>query len=145
MWDLTAEQREIRDLARRFADEQIAPNAGRWDREHHFPRELYSEMGQLGLMGVCVPEGYDGVGADYLSYTLVLEELSRADASVGVTLAVHLGAGTLPILNWGTEDQKQRYVPPLARGDELCAFALTEPEAGSDASNLRSSAIGGRI
>jgi alkylation response protein AidB-like acyl-CoA dehydrogenase len=145
MWDLTPEQREIRELAKRFADEQIAPNAGRWDREHHFPRELYSQMGQLGLMGICVPEAYDGAGADYLSYTLVLEELSRADASVGVTLAVHLGAGMLPILNWGTEEQKQRYVPPLARGEELCAFALTEPGAGSDASNLRCSAVEQRL
>jgi alkylation response protein AidB-like acyl-CoA dehydrogenase len=145
MWDLTAEQREIRELSKRFADEQIAPNASRWDREHHFPRELYSEMGQFGLMGVCVPEAYDGVGADYLSYTLVLEELSRADASVGVTLAVHLGAGMLPILNWGTEEQKQQYVPPLARGEEICAFALTEPEAGSDAGNLRTKVTGGRI
>jgi alkylation response protein AidB-like acyl-CoA dehydrogenase len=145
MSELTAEQREIRELARNFADQQIAPNAGQWDREHHFPRELYTEMGELGLMGVCVPEAYDGAGADYLSYVLVLEELSRADASVGVTLAVHLGAGMLPILNWGTEEQKQRYVPPLARGEEICAFALTEPEAGSDASNLRTRVHEGRI
>jgi alkylation response protein AidB-like acyl-CoA dehydrogenase len=144
-WDLTAEQREIRDLARRFADERIAPDAARWDRDHYFPRDLYTEMGQLGLMGVCVPEAYDGVGADYLAYTLVLEELSRADASVGVTLAVHLGAGMLPILAWGTEEQKLRYIPPLARGDELSAFALTEPEAGSDAAGLRARAIDGRI
>ncbi len=145
MSELTAEQRDIREFARRFADERIAPEAGRWDREHHFPRELYNEMGELGLMGVCVPDAYDGAGADYLSYVLVLEELSRADASVGVTLAVHLGAGMLPILNWGSDEQKQRYVPPLARGDELCAFALTEPEAGSDASNLRTRVVDGRI
>jgi butyryl-CoA dehydrogenase len=145
MWDLTPEQREIRALARSFADEQIAPHASRWDREHHFPRELYSVMGELGLMGVCVPEAYDGAGADYLSYVLVLEELSRADASVGVTLAVHLGAGMLPILNWATDEQKQRYVPPLARGDEICAFALTEPEAGSDAASLRTRAVEDRI
>jgi len=144
-WELTVEQREIRDLAKRFADERIAPKAAEWDREHHFPRELYTEMGELGLMGVCVPEAYDGAGADYLAYALVLEELSRADASVGVTLAVHLGAGMLPILNWGTEEQKQRYVPPLARGDEICAFALTEPEAGSDAASLRARAVDGRI
>jgi alkylation response protein AidB-like acyl-CoA dehydrogenase len=145
MSELTTEQREIRELARRFADERIAPNAARWDREHRFPRELYDEMGELGLMGVCVPEAYGGAGADYFSYILVLEELSRADASVGVTLAVHLGAGMLPILNWGTEEQKQRYVPPLASGEELCAFALTEPEAGSDASSLRARAVDGRI
>jgi alkylation response protein AidB-like acyl-CoA dehydrogenase len=145
MWELTTEQQEIRALARSFADEQIGPNAPRWDREHHFPRELYSRLGELGLMGICVPSEYDGAGADYFSYVLVLEELSRADASVGVTLAVHLGAGMLPILNWATEQQKQRYVPPLARGEELCAFALTEPEAGSDAAALRTRAVDGRI
>jgi alkylation response protein AidB-like acyl-CoA dehydrogenase len=145
MFDLTSEQQEIRDLARRFADERIAPFASQWDREHHFPRELYTEMGGLGLMGVCVPAEYDGAGADYLSYVLVLEELSRADASVGVTLAVHLGAGMLPILNWADDAQKERYVPPLARGEEICAFALTEAEAGSDASALRARAAHGRI
>ncbi len=145
MSELTAEQREIRELARRFADERIAPSAGRWDREHRFPRDLYDEMGELGLMGVCVPEAYGGAGADYFAYVLVLEELSRADASVGVTLAVHLGAGMLPILNWATDEQKQRYVPPLASGQELCAFALTEPEAGSDARSLRARAVDGRI
>src|SRR3954452_9694099 len=103
-------------------------------------------MGELGLMGVCVPDAYGGAGADYLSYVLVMEELSRADAGVGVTLAVHLGAGMLPILNWGTEEQKQRVVPPLASGEELAAFALTEAEAGSDAGSLRTRAdAGGRI
>src|SRR5918997_6571273 len=111
--ELTHEQREIRDLARRFADEQIAPHAGRWDRDHTFPRELYTQLGELGLMGICVPEQYGGAAADYLSYCLVLEELSRADASVGVTLAVHQGAGILPILDWATDEQKSRYVPPL--------------------------------
>ena len=141
--ELTDEQREIRDMARRFADERIAPQAAGWDREHTFPRELFSEMGDLGLMGICVPEAYGGAGADYLSYVLVMEELSRADAGVGVTLAVHLGAGMLPILDWATEEQKQRVLPPLASGEELCAFALTEPEAGSDASALRTKAVVG--
>jgi len=144
--ELTPEQRDIRDLARQVADEQVAPHAGRWDREHHFPRELFAQLGELGLMGVCVPEDYGGAGADYLSYVLVMEELSRADAGVGVTLAVHLGAGMLPILNWADEEQKQRYVPPLASGEEICAFALTEAEAGSDASALRTRVDdGGRI
>jgi alkylation response protein AidB-like acyl-CoA dehydrogenase len=142
---LTDEQRDIRALARRFADERIAPNAARWDREHRFPRELYAELGELGLMGICVPERYGGAGADYLSYCLVLEELSRADASVGVTLAVHQGAGLLPILDWATDEQKERLLPPLAAGEELCAFALTEAEAGSDAAALRTRATGGRI
>src|SRR3954465_2958655 len=144
--ELTDEQREIRDLARRVADERIAPHAAQWDREHRFPRELFVELGELGLMGVCVPEAYGGAGADYLSYVLVMEELSRADAGVGVTLAVHLGAGMLPILNGGPGEQKRRLVPPLASGEELCAFALTESEAGSDAGSLRTRAdADGRI
>jgi alkylation response protein AidB-like acyl-CoA dehydrogenase len=112
MWDLTASSGSY-GTSPGGSDKQIVPQASRWGREHHFPRNLYSEMGRLGLTGVCVPEAYDGAGADYLSYTLVLEELLRADASVGVTLAVHLAAGMLPILNWATEEQKQRLVPPL--------------------------------
>ena len=143
--ELTDTQQEIRALARRFADERIAPNAARWDREHHFPRELYTELGELGLMGICVPERYGGAGTDYLSYCLVLEELSRGDASVGVTLAVHQGAGMLPILEWASEEQKDRLLPALASGEQLCAFALTEAEAGSDAASLRTRAADGRI
>jgi len=143
--DLTEEHEEIRALARRFADEQVAPHAAAWDREHRFPRELFAQLAELGLMGVCVPEEHGGAGADYLAYVLVLEELSRADAGVGVTLAVHTGAGTLPILAHGTPEQIDRYVPPLAAGEELAAFALTEAEAGSDASALRTRARDGRI
>jgi alkylation response protein AidB-like acyl-CoA dehydrogenase len=131
--DLTDEQRDVRELARRFADEVVAPRAGQWDRDHAFPREVFTQLGELGLMGVCVPERYAGAGADYLTYVLVLEELSRADAGVGVTLAVHTGAGTLPIVAHGDEDQRDRWVPPLAQGHELAAFALTEPGSGSDA------------
>jgi alkylation response protein AidB-like acyl-CoA dehydrogenase len=131
--ELTDEQQEVRALARRFADEVVAPRAGEWDREHRFPREVFEQLGELGLMGVCVPDRYAGAGADYLSYALVLEELSRADAGVGVTLAVHTGAGTMPILAHGSDEQKDRYVPPLAQGHELAAFALTESGSGSDA------------
>jgi alkylation response protein AidB-like acyl-CoA dehydrogenase len=131
--ELTDEQREIRELARRFGDEVIAPHAAAWDREHRFPREVFTQLGELGLMGVCVPESVGGAGADYLSYVLVLEEISRADAGVGVTLAVHTGAGTLPILAHGSDEQRERLVPPLAQGHEIAAFALTEPGSGSDA------------
>ena len=138
--ELTDEQREIRALARRFADEEIDPRAAGWDREHHFPAEVFERLGELGLMGVCVPAEHGGAGADYLSYVLVLEELSRADAGVGVTVAVHTGAGTLPLLAQGTPEQVARLVPPLAQGHELAAFALTEPEAGSDAAALRTRA-----
>jgi butyryl-CoA dehydrogenase len=139
-FELTAEQREIQSLAHEFSREQIEPNASEWDREHHFPRELYASLGELGLMGVCVPEEYGGAGADFVSYVLVLEELSRGDAGVGVTVAVHTSAATLPILTFGTDEQKARFVPPLARGEHLGAFALTEPEAGSDAGSLRTKA-----
>src|SRR4051812_49961775 len=133
---LTDEQREIRELARRFADEVVAPHAAGWDREHHFPKKVFAQLDELGLMGVCVPDTVGGAGADHLSYVLVLEELSRADAGVGVTLAVHTGAGTLPILAHGTEEQRDRLVPPLAQGHEIAAFALTEPGSGSDASAM---------
>jgi alkylation response protein AidB-like acyl-CoA dehydrogenase len=139
-FELTPEQREIKALAREFAEAEIEPNAAEWDREHHFSRELYSKLAELGLMGACIPEELGGAGADFLSYILVLEELSRADAGVGVTVAVHTSAVTLPILTFGTEEQKSRFVPPLARGELIGAFALTEPEAGSDAGSLRTSA-----
>jgi alkylation response protein AidB-like acyl-CoA dehydrogenase len=139
-FELTAEQREIQALTRDFARERIEPHAAEWDREHRFPRELFAELAELGLMGACVPEEYGGAGADFLSYILVLEELSRGDAGVGVTVAVHTSATTLPILAFGTDEQKSRFVPPLARGEVLGAFALTEPEAGSDAGSLRTRA-----
>jgi alkylation response protein AidB-like acyl-CoA dehydrogenase len=143
--ELTDEQREIRDLARRFADDEIAPHAGRWDREHTFPREVFTHLGELGLMGVCVPEEHGGAGADFLSYVLVLEELSRADAGVGVTVAVHTSAGTLPLLTHGTPDQVGRMVPPLAQGHELAAFALTESGSGSDAGAMRTRAASSQL
>ena len=139
-FELTSEQRAIQGLARELAEAEIAPNAADWDREHRFPDELVPKLAELGLMGVCVPEEHGGAGADFLSYVLVLEELSRADAGVGVTVAVHTSAATLPILAFGTDEQKERFVPPLARGELLGAFALTEPGAGSDAGSLRTTA-----
>jgi butyryl-CoA dehydrogenase len=137
---LSADQREIQALTRDVAQAEIEPHAAEWDREHRFPRELYVKLAELGLMGVCIPEEYGGAGADFLSYVLVLEELSRADAGVGVTVAVHTSAATLPILAFGTDEQRSRFVPPLARGETIGAFALSEPEAGSDAGSLRTRA-----
>src|SRR5207302_2853064 len=125
-FELTQDQREIQALTREFARAEIEPHAAEWDRDHHFPRELFTKLAELGLMGVCIAEEYGGAGADFLSYVLVLEELSRADAGVGVTVAVHTSAVTLPILLFGTDEQKARFVPPLARGEQLGAFALTE-------------------
>jgi alkylation response protein AidB-like acyl-CoA dehydrogenase len=139
-FELSPEQREIQQLAREFAQAEIEPNATDWDREHGFPRDLLAKLGELGLLGVCVPEEYGGAGADFLSYVLVLEELSRGDAGVGVTVAVHTSAATLPILTFGTDEQRSRFVPPLARGEEIGAFALTESGSGSDAGSLRTAA-----
>jgi alkylation response protein AidB-like acyl-CoA dehydrogenase len=139
-FDLTDDQREIQALTREFAQAEIEPHAAEWDREHRFPRELFGKLAELGLMGACIAEEYGGAGADFLAYILVLEELSRADAGVGVTVAVHTSAVTLPILNFGSDEQRARFVPPLARGEHLGAFALTEPDAGSDAGALRTKA-----
>jgi alkylation response protein AidB-like acyl-CoA dehydrogenase len=139
-FELSAEQKEIQALARDFVRAEVEPHAAEWDREHHFPRDLFGKLAELGLMGACVPEEYGGAGADFLSYVLVLEELSRGDAGVGVTVAVHTSAVTLPLLRFGTEEQRARFVPPLARGEHLGAFALTEAEAGSDAGALRTRA-----
>jgi alkylation response protein AidB-like acyl-CoA dehydrogenase len=139
-FELSAEQREIQQLAREFAQAEIEPNATEWDRRHGFPRDLLAKLGELGLLGVCVPEEYGGAGADFLSYVLVLEELSRGDAGVGVTVAVHTSAATLPILTFGTDEQRSRFLPPLARGEAIGAFALTESGSGSDAGSLRTAA-----
>jgi butyryl-CoA dehydrogenase len=139
-FQLSADQLAIQALARELADGEIAPNAAEWDRDQRFPDELIPKLAELGLMGVCVPEEYGGAGADFLSYVLVLEELSRADAGVGVTVAVHTSATTLPLLAFGTDEQRERFVPPLARGEHLGAFALTEAGSGSDAGSLRTSA-----
>ena len=139
-FELSDDQRGIQGLAREVAEAEIVPNAAAWDREHRFPDELFPKLADLGLMGACVPEEYGGAGVDFLSYVLVLEELSRADAGVGVTVAVHTSAATLPILTFGTQEQKARFVPPLARGEHLGAFALTESGSGSDAGALRTTA-----
>jgi alkylation response protein AidB-like acyl-CoA dehydrogenase len=135
--ELTDEQRDMRALTRRFADEEIVPHAATWDRGRRFPLALFGALGELGLMGACVPLEHGGAGADFLSYVLVLEELSRAHAGVGVAVATHTSAGTLPVLAHGTPDQIERMVPPLAQGHELAASALTEADSGSDASAMR--------
>jgi len=139
-FELTPEQREIQEVARDLATAEIEPNASEWDRAHGFPRELLTKLAEPGLLGVCVPEEHGGAGADFISYILVLEELSRADAGVGVTVAVHTSACTLPILAFGTDLQIAEFVPPLARGEQIGCFALTEPGAGSDAGSLATSA-----
>ena len=135
-FELIGEQREIKERAEEFADDEVAPHAPDLDREDRVPFETLEKMADAGLMGLCVPEEYGGAGAGFLSYCLLIEEISRADAGVGVTLAVHTSAGTLPIVMFGTEEQKARWVPPLARGERIGSFALTEPETGSDAAAI---------
>lgn len=139
-FELSMDQQEIKDRAAQFADREVAPHAADLDLEDRVPFETLSKLADEGFMGLCVPEEYGGAGSDFLSYVLLLEEISRADAGVGVTLAVHSSAGTLPILMYGSEEQKARFVPELARGAKIGCFALTEPNTGSDAASIETRA-----
>jgi len=139
-FELSRDQREIKERAAEFAGREISPYAAEWDREARFPAVAFERLAGVGFMGLCVPEEYGGGGTDFLSYVLLIEEISRADAGVGVTLAVHTSAGTLPILAYGTEEQKARFVPDLARGEKIGCFALTEPETGSDTAAIEARA-----
>ncbi|HEX6509821.1 MAG TPA: acyl-CoA dehydrogenase family protein, partial [Chloroflexota bacterium] len=123
----------VRDLARDFADSEIAPRAEHFDRHKEFPYDVVAKLAELGFLGLPVSEEYGGAGADTLTYALAIEEISRGDASVGITVAAHTSLGTAPFLLFGTEAQKQEFVPPLASGEKLWSFGLTEPNAGSDA------------
>jgi alkylation response protein AidB-like acyl-CoA dehydrogenase len=142
-FELGTEQQEVKARAAEFADREVAPYAAELDRDDRVPFETLGKLSEMGFMGLCVPEEYGGAGSDFLSYCLLIEEISRADAGIGVTLAVHTSAGTLPIVMYGSEDQKARWVPDLARGNRIGSFALTEPEAGSDAAAIQTSA--GRV
>jgi butyryl-CoA dehydrogenase len=139
--DLTPEQKLIRDTARAFATQEVLPAAAAIDKQHRFPKELVAKMGELGLMGVAVPESWGGAGMDTVSYALALEEISRACASTGVIMSVLNSLVCDPILRYGTDAQKQRWLPGLASGKTLGCFALSEPEAGSDASAQRTIAV----
>jgi butyryl-CoA dehydrogenase len=132
-FELTDEQQLIRDAVREFAEAEVAPIAAELDREHRFPRELLPKMADMNLMGVPYPEKAGGAGADYLSYIIVMEELSRACASTAVILSAHTSLATWPIFKFGTEAQKDQYLPDMTSGRRLGAFALTEPAAGTDA------------
>jgi butyryl-CoA dehydrogenase len=132
-FDLTDEQKAIQSLCRDFARDEVAPQAERNDAEERFPYDLVAKMAELGLMGLPFPEQYGGSGADTVSYALAVMEIARADASTGITLAAHVSLGASPIYLFGTEEQKQKYLVPLARGEKLWGFGLTEPGAGSDA------------
>ena len=138
--DLTPEQRDIRRLARDFATGEVMPVAEELDREKRFPYEIVGRLGALGLMGVPYPQEYGGGGADTLAYALVVEELGRADQSVGITVAAHTSLGTWPIYAFGSDAQREEWLPVLCSGRRLGAFGLTEPEAGSDAGSTRTTA-----
>ncbi|WP_096203017.1 acyl-CoA dehydrogenase [Bacillus sp. FJAT-45350] len=137
----TEEQEMMRKMVRDFANEQIAPFIEEMEENDTFPRGIVDQMGELGLMGVPISEQYGGAEMDFTSYIIAINELSKVSATVGVILSVHTSVGTNPILYFGTEEQKQKYVPKLASGQFLGAFGLTEPSAGSDAGSLRTSAV----
>ncbi len=139
-FDLTAEQELVRRTVREFALERVAPVAEELDRESRFPYELVAELAELGLMGMPFPEELGGAGADTVSYAIAVEELTRIDSSLAITLAAHTSLGSMPIFLFGTEEQKRRWLPDLASGKRLAAFGLTEPEAGSDAGATRTRA-----
>ena len=138
--ELTDQQQSVRDTAREFAQGEVAPVAEELDRESRFPYEIVAKLGELGFMGMTVPEDLGGAGLDVLSYVLAIEELAKVDSSVAITVAAHTSLGTLPIVMFGDEGQKDRWLPDLAAGRRLGAFGLTEPEAGSDAGNTRTRA-----
>src|SRR3954447_14304929 len=137
---LTDEQRMLRDVARDFARTRLAPSAGERDREERFPAEELAELGKLGFMGMLVPEQYGGAGADHVGYALALEEIAAGDGATSTILSVQNSVGCMPILQYGSEEQKQRFLVPLAKGEKLAAFCLTEPQAGSDAAALKTRA-----
>src|ERR671915_234333 len=139
-FDLTDEQQAIRKLVRDFALGEVKPVGEELDRTKSFPYEIVAKLGELGLMGIPYPEEYGGGGADNLSYAIAIEELTRVDSSVGVTVAAHTSLGTWPIYAFGTDEQKREWLPDLCAGRKLGAFGLTEPEAGSDAGNARTTA-----
>jgi short-chain 2-methylacyl-CoA dehydrogenase len=138
--DLSQEHDLVRSTVREFAEQRVAPVAEELDRESRFPYELVAELAELGLMGMPIPEEYGGAGADTLSYAIAIEELTRVDSSVAITVAAHTSLGTMPIFLFGTEEQKRRWLPDLASGHRLAAFGLTEPGAGSDAGATRTTA-----
>jgi butyryl-CoA dehydrogenase len=139
--ELTEEQRLLRDTCREFADRELKPYAKKWDREHQYPREAVQKAFELGLAGVAVPSDWGGAGMDNVAYALAIEEISRGCASVGVTLSVNNSLYCDPVMKYGTDEQKERFLEPYATGEKLGCFGLTEPQAGSDAAEQRTTAV----
>src|SRR5205823_2681361 len=140
-FELSDEHEQFRKVVRDFAEAEVAPHVAQWDREHYFPVELIPNMGELGLFGLSVPEQYGGAAGDFTSVCVAIEELGRVDQSIGITLSEGVGLGINPILSYGTDEQKQRWLPDLVSGRALAAFGLTEPEAGSDAGATKTRAV----
>src|SRR6476469_6760526 len=138
---LDEQQHEIQRLARDFAHREIAPYAAQWDRDRHFERSIVDRMGELGFLGMMIPTEYDGLGLDTATYLIALEEIATVDAASSIAMGVHNSLPTQMILKWGTPQQKERFLKPMARGEMLGAFALSEPESGSDAASLRTQAV----
>jgi alkylation response protein AidB-like acyl-CoA dehydrogenase len=139
-FELSDDHQLLRQTVRDFAEERIAPVAEELDREHRFPYDIVQALAELGLMGIPIPEEHGGGGGDTLAYAIAVEELTRIDSSVAITVAAHTSLGTMPILLFGSDEQKERWLPELASGQRLAAFGLTEPEAGSDAGATRTTA-----
>ena len=137
---LSDEQRMIRDMARDFAREQLAPNAAQWEKDKWIPEAIATQMGELGLLGMVVPEQWGGTFSDYIAYAVAIEEIAAGDASTATLMSVHNSVGCGPILAWGTEAQKEMYLRDLAQGKKIGCFCLTEPQAGSEANNLKTTA-----
>lgn len=138
---LTEEQQHIKRTIREFAEAEIRPHVMQWDESQHFPRELIPKLAELGLLGIIFPEEYGGAGLGLIEYSLVVEELARVDPSVALTVAAHVGLSAKHIFLAGTDEQKRTYLAPLARGEKLGAWALTEPSSGSDAANMKTTAV----
>lgn len=138
---LNEEQELIRDTARRFAVEKLAPKSAEWDRTHEFPKQEIAELGALGFLGMLVPAEWDGSKTDHVAYALALEEIAAGNGAISTIMSVHNSVGCVPILRYGNDDQKERFLRPMARGEHLGAFCLTEPQAGSDASALKTRAV----
>ena len=139
--DLTEEQRMIRDMARDFAKSELIPNAEQWEKEGWLDQQVLKQMGELGFLGMMVPEEWSGSYIDYTCYALAVEEIARGCAATGAVMSIHNSVGCAPLLHWGTEEQKQQWLPSLATGEIISCFCLTEPQAGSEANNLRTKAV----
>jgi butyryl-CoA dehydrogenase len=135
--DLTEEQRQVRELCREFAEQELRPNARRWDEHHEFPRAAVAKLAEMGLLGVAIPPEWGGAGMDNVSYAVAMEEISRGCAGTGVIMSVNNSLYCDPVLKYGTDAQKGEFLAPFARGEKLGAFALTEPMSGSDAAEMR--------